>query len=140
MPRRARQRRSPSGIALAACSLFSQLSSSQIGWPVLLWVQQTPAERLRWLGGSEERVEILSSAPLRLSSMRRRLSAVEGLYAQSVRAHAAAVVPDKHGCFSGLAGPGRPKGSLNKTTTLLKDAILKAATDAGDGDLERFRL
>src|SRR4029079_10864949 len=35
--------------------------------------------RVRWLGGSQERVEILSSAPLRLSSMRRRLSAVEGL-------------------------------------------------------------
>lgn len=25
------------------------------------------------------------------------------------------------------AGPGRPKGSVNKTTALLKDAILKAA-------------
>ena len=28
-------------------------------------------------------------------------------------------------------GPGRPKGSQNKTTTLLKDAILKAAELAG---------
>lgn len=29
------------------------------------------------------------------------------------------------------AGKGRPPGSLNKTTTLLKDAILQAATQAG---------
>ncbi len=28
-------------------------------------------------------------------------------------------------------GPGRPKGVPNKTTTLLKDAILKAAAGAG---------
>ena len=31
--------------------------------------------------------------------------------------------------------PGRPKGSQNKTTVLLKDAILKAAKSAGDGDM-----
>lgn len=30
-------------------------------------------------------------------------------------------------------GPGRPKGSVNKTTALLKDAILKAAEQAGGG-------
>lgn len=35
----------------------------------------------------------------------------------------------------GQAGPGRPKGVPNKTTQLLKDAILKAATDAGNGDM-----
>lgn len=29
------------------------------------------------------------------------------------------------------AGPGRPKGMPNKTTTLLKDALLLAATQAG---------
>lgn len=29
-------------------------------------------------------------------------------------------------------GPGRPKGSVNKTTALLKDAILKAAEAAGN--------
>ena len=29
------------------------------------------------------------------------------------------------------AGKGRPKGSKNKTTALLKDAILKAAEEAG---------
>lgn len=36
------------------------------------------------------------------------------------------------------AGPGRPKGSQNKTTALLKDAILKAATDAGGGDMAAY--
>lgn len=30
--------------------------------------------------------------------------------------------------------PGRPKGSPNKTTALLKDAILKAAEQAGGGE------
>lgn len=30
-------------------------------------------------------------------------------------------------------GPGRPKGTPNKTTALLKDAILKAAQTAGGG-------
>ena len=30
------------------------------------------------------------------------------------------------------AGKGRPKGAVNKTTALLKDAILKAAEAAGD--------
>lgn len=38
----------------------------------------------------------------------------------------------------GKAGPGRPKGALNKTTALLKDAILKAATDAGNGDMAAY--
>lgn len=32
------------------------------------------------------------------------------------------------------AGPGRPKGAQNKTTTLLKDAILQAAEQAGGKD------
>ena len=32
----------------------------------------------------------------------------------------------------GNAGKGRPKGSPNKTTALLKDAILKAAEQAGN--------
>ena len=31
----------------------------------------------------------------------------------------------------GTPGPGRPKGMPNKTTALLKDAILQAATQAG---------
>jgi len=31
-------------------------------------------------------------------------------------------------------GPGRPKGSLNKNTVTLKDAILLAAQQAGGGD------
>ena len=36
-------------------------------------------------------------------------------------------------------GPGRPKGSVNKTTALLKDAILKAAATAGgDEGLEGY--
>lgn len=32
------------------------------------------------------------------------------------------------------AGKGRPKGSQNKTTALLKDAILQAAQNAGGAD------
>jgi len=36
---------------------------------------------------------------------------------------------------TGNAGKGRPKGSVNKTTALLKDAILLAAQKAGgDGE------
>lgn len=39
----------------------------------------------------------------------------------------------------GKAGPGRPKGLANRTTALLKDAILKAAERAGGkGGLEAF--
>lgn len=34
----------------------------------------------------------------------------------------------------GKPGPGRPKGSVNKTTALLKDAILQAAQNAGGDD------
>jgi len=34
----------------------------------------------------------------------------------------------------GTPGPGRPKGVPNKTTTLLRDAILKAAETAGGGE------
>ena len=34
----------------------------------------------------------------------------------------------------GKAGPGRPKGKTNKTTALLKDAILMAAEQAGGKD------
>lgn len=33
---------------------------------------------------------------------------------------------------------GRPPGTPNKTTQLLKDAILKAAVDAGDGDMAAY--
>lgn len=33
----------------------------------------------------------------------------------------------------GKPGPGRPKGMQNKTTTLVKDAILQAAQKAGGG-------
>lgn len=38
----------------------------------------------------------------------------------------------KKGVNRGNAGKGRPKGAKNKTTTLLKDAILKAAEQAGN--------
>lgn len=38
----------------------------------------------------------------------------------------------------GKPGPGRPKGTPNRTTALLKDAILQAATRAGDGDLAAY--
>lgn len=34
--------------------------------------------------------------------------------------------------------PGRPKGVPNKTTQILKDAILKAATAAGNGDMVEY--
>lgn len=34
---------------------------------------------------------------------------------------------------NGKPGPGRPKGVPNKTTTLLKEAILRAANEAGGG-------
>ncbi len=37
----------------------------------------------------------------------------------------------KEGVNRGNAGKGRPKGSPNKTTALLKDAILQAAERAG---------
>lgn len=40
----------------------------------------------------------------------------------------------KKGINRGNAGKGRPKGSPNKTTALLKDAILVAAEQAGGGD------
>ena len=33
---------------------------------------------------------------------------------------------------------GRPKGVPNKTTQLLKDAVLKAAAAAGDGDMAAY--
>lgn len=39
---------------------------------------------------------------------------------------------------SGVAGPGRPKGLQNKTTAILKDAILKAAANAGNGDMVEY--
>ena len=48
----------------------------------------------------------------------------------------------KVGVNRGNAGKGRPKGSRNKTTALLKDAILQAATQAGgkDGLIGYLRL
>lgn len=42
------------------------------------------------------------------------------------------------GIGKGTPGPGRPAGVPNKTTALLKDAILKAATDAGNGDMVEY--
>ena len=38
----------------------------------------------------------------------------------------------------GKAGPGRPKGVPNKSTALLKDAILLAAERAGNGDIVEY--
>jgi len=38
----------------------------------------------------------------------------------------------------GKPGPGRPKGLPNRTTALLKDAILQAATEAGEGDMVAY--
>lgn len=40
--------------------------------------------------------------------------------------------PPKLGVNTGNMGKGRPKGSPNKTTALLKDAILRAAENAGN--------
>lgn len=47
----------------------------------------------------------------------------------------------KEGENRGNAGKGRPKGSPNKTTALLKEAILAGAEsvgDAGEGGLEGY--
>ncbi|TAA51045.1 hypothetical protein [Shinella sp. JR1-6] len=44
----------------------------------------------------------------------------------------------KVGKNTGNRGKGRPKGSLNKQTALLKDAILKAAEQAGEGDIVTY--
>lgn len=44
------------------------------------------------------------------------------------------VVPDSGKPKPPAAGKGRPKGAVNKTTALLKDAILKAAEEAGGKD------
>lgn len=41
---------------------------------------------------------------------------------------------EKRRVGDGTPGPGRPKGVPNKNTTLLKDAILAAATKAGGKD------
>lgn len=38
------------------------------------------------------------------------------------------------GIGKGKAGPGRPKGQANKTTTALKEAILAAASEHGEDD------
>jgi len=38
---------------------------------------------------------------------------------------------EKNTIGKGKAGPGRPKGVPNKNTTLIKDAIIQAAQDAG---------
>lgn len=38
---------------------------------------------------------------------------------------------EKNRIGKGKPGPGRPKGTPNKTTALIKDAIIQAATDAG---------
>lgn len=40
--------------------------------------------------------------------------------------------PKKRRVGDGTPGPGRPKGLPNKTTTILKDAILRAAEQAGN--------
>jgi hypothetical protein len=44
----------------------------------------------------------------------------------------------KKGENKGNAGKGRPKGSPNKHTALLKDAILQAAEEAGDGNMVTY--
>ena len=44
----------------------------------------------------------------------------------------------KIGENTGNRGKGRPKGARNKTTAILKDAILTAAANAGDGDMVEY--
>lgn len=44
----------------------------------------------------------------------------------------------KVGKNTGNRGKGRPKGSPNKTTAIIKDAIIQAATNAGDGDMVAY--
>jgi hypothetical protein len=44
----------------------------------------------------------------------------------------------KIGGNRGNAGQGRPKGAVNKTTAILKDAILQGAENAGGGDLVAY--
>ena len=44
----------------------------------------------------------------------------------------------KVGKNTGNRGKGRPKGSPNKTTAIIKDAIIQAATNAGDGDMVEY--
>lgn len=44
----------------------------------------------------------------------------------------------KVGQNTGNRGKGRPKGSPNKTTAIIKDAIIQAATKAGDGDMVEY--
>lgn len=44
----------------------------------------------------------------------------------------------KVGQNTGNRGKGRPKGSPNKTTAIIKDAIIQAATNAGGGDMVEY--
>ena len=37
-----------------------------------------------------------------------------------------------------MPGPGRPKGSPNKITAMLREAIIEAATEAGNGSLVNY--
>lgn len=46
----------------------------------------------------------------------------------------------KQGVNRGNAGKGRPKGSGNKTTTALKEAILAAAAEHGEDDMGKGGL
>ncbi|MDQ0998076.1 hypothetical protein QFZ34_003258 [Phyllobacterium ifriqiyense] len=45
---------------------------------------------------------------------------------------------NKIGENTGNRGKGRPAGSPNRISALLKDAILKAATNAGKGDMVAY--
>jgi len=60
-------------------------------------------------------------------SLRKRLQVKEPM-------HQVKETPKNPRPGDGTPGPGRPKGVPNKTTGLLKDAILKAAETAGGGE------
>jgi len=44
----------------------------------------------------------------------------------------------KVGKNTGNRGKGRPKGSPNKATAIIKDAIIQAAANAGDGNMVEY--
>jgi len=79
------------------------------------------------------------SIPACRGRMFRGRTACVGLAASTIWNGTNVVVKETGKIGQGKAGPGRPKGTPNKTTALLKDAIIVAATKAGGaGGMEAF--